>query len=296
MLSILIPVFNYDASPLVQELQRQIEKLGIPYEIIVLNDASTSYLAENQTLKNKDGVYYEVLETNIGRSKIRNLLCQKAQFEWVLLLDCDTKPTNDIFIKKYVDCIANKKDSVFFGGLAYEQTRPESDRLLRWIYGQKREAIPVKMRQKNSYDAALVSNILLKKNILLEHPFDASINNYGFEDFVFIHELKRNAIPINHLDNPVYHLNLEMSKIFLEKHLKALDNLNQLIEQQIISKEETALSRLRENIVRLKLTGAVANVFKLLEPKLRSNLISDNPSLLLFDFYKLGYFCSIKKF
>ena len=53
MLSILIPVFNYDASPLVQELKEQIEKLGISYEIIVLNDASTSFLAENQTLKNK---------------------------------------------------------------------------------------------------------------------------------------------------------------------------------------------------------------------------------------------------
>lgn len=296
MLSILIPVFNYDASPLVQELKEQIEKLGISYEIIVLNDASTSFLAENQTLKNKDGIYYEVLETNIGRSKIRNLLCQKAQFEWVLLLDCDTKPTNDIFIKKYVDCIANKEDSVFFGGLAYEPTRPEDDRLLRWIYGQKREAIPIKIRQKNSYDAALVSNILLKRNIILEHPFDTSINNYGFEDFVFIHELKRNAIPINHIDNPVFHLNLEKSTVFLEKHLNAINNLHYLMSKKIISIDETKLGKTKRTLSRFGLKQLTIFLFNLTEASLKKNLLSTQPSLFLFDVYKLGYFCSIKKY
>lgn len=294
MLSILIPVFNYDASPLVEDIKKQIEKLGISYEIIVLNDASTSFLFENQRLKDKDAIYYEVLETNIGRSKIRNLLCQKAQFEWVLLLDCDTKPTHEFFIKKYIDCIAKNEGSVFYGGLAYQQAKPEGDKLLRWIYGQKREAIPVQTRQKNTYDSALVSNILLKSNIILEHQFEASIDNYGFEDFVFIHKLKKNAIPIIHIDNPVFHINIEKSSVFLQKHLDAIQNLNLLIANQIISPNETRLGKLRTKLVSLRLQYPTVFFFNSFKSSIRKNLLSSRPSLFLFDLYKIGYFCSIK--
>jgi glycosyltransferase involved in cell wall biosynthesis len=297
MLSILIPSFNYNTFPLVQELHQQLLREHIAFEIIVGDDASTdSETAKlNQQITTLSHCILKVNPINLGRGSNRNALCNIAAYSWILFLDCDTIPTSSQFIRNYLDCINRNDGDVFFGGIAYNKARPDKEELLRWIYGGTREAIPVNKRRKKSYDTTLVSNILVKKQVLLDYPFHAEIYDYGFEDFVFIAELERNHIPIFHLDNTVYHLNLEKSQVFLEKHLKALDNLNKLIEQQIISPNETALSRLRKNIVRLKLTGAVANVFKLLEPKLRSNLISDNPSLLLFDFYKLGYFCSIKK-
>ena len=48
MLSILIPVYNYNVVPLVEALQKDIQELNIPYEIIVFNDASSCFLTENQ--------------------------------------------------------------------------------------------------------------------------------------------------------------------------------------------------------------------------------------------------------
>ncbi|MBK9490088.1 MAG: hypothetical protein IPO07_15930 [Haliscomenobacter sp.] len=39
MLSILIPIYNYDVRHLVGELQRQAEELSLTYEICLLDDA-----------------------------------------------------------------------------------------------------------------------------------------------------------------------------------------------------------------------------------------------------------------
>lgn len=298
MLSILIPSFNYNTFPLIQELHHQLVDEKIAFEIIVGDDSSTDVEISilNQQITSLSHCILQVNDVNLGRGANRNALCKKASYPWILFLDCDTIPTTSAFIKNYINCIQRNDGAVFFGGIAYTKARPEKDELLRWIYGRTREAIPVHKRRKKSYETTLVSNILMKKQVMLDYPFNSDIYDYGFEDFVFIAELERNHITIFHLDNSVYHLNLEKSAVFLEKHLKALNNLNKLIEQQVISPHQTALSRLRENILQLKLGGAVAFVFKLLEPKLRKNLISDNPSLLLFDLYKLGYFCSIKKF
>jgi glycosyltransferase involved in cell wall biosynthesis len=296
MLSILIPTYNYNTFPLVKELHDQISLENIDFEIIVSDDASTDLTVtkENQEITNLRNCYYLSNIENLGRGSNRNKLCKKAKYDWLLLLDCDTLPGSSSFIKNYLDCINSNNGAVFFGGIAYYDNKPLGDEILRWTYGRKREAIPLLTRQKKTYETSLVSNILLKKQILLKYPFNPSIYEYGFEDFVFISDLKKNGIPIIHIENPAYHLNLETSIVFLSKHLSAIDNLNSLIIQGIIKSNETALGKTQETIKRLMLQRIVVFFFNLSKQQLRQNLLSKNPSLVLFDFYKLGYFCSIK--
>ncbi len=296
MLSILIPTYNYNTFPLVKELHNQISLENIDFEIIVSDDASTdsAIIKENEKIVGLSNCYYLSNVENLGRGSNRNKLCQKARCEWLLLLDCDTMPDSSSFIKNYLDCINSNNGAVFFGGIAYYDNKPLGEEILRWTYGRKREAIPLLTRQKKTYETALVSNILLKKQILLKYPFNPSIYEYGFEDFVFISDLKKNGIPIIHIENPAYHLNLETSIVFLSKHLSAIDNLNSLIIQGIIKSNETALGKTHETIKRLMLQRIVVLFFNLSKQQLRQNLLSKNPSLVLFDFYKLGYFCSIK--
>ena len=50
MLSILIPTYNYSVFPLVLELKNQADLLAIPYEVLVLDDASTLFLNENSKI------------------------------------------------------------------------------------------------------------------------------------------------------------------------------------------------------------------------------------------------------
>ena len=296
MLSILIPTYNYDTVQLVKELHNQALKESIEFEIIVSDDASCNadIIERNkEILQLTNGQFYQN-DINLGRGPNRNKLCEKANYDWILLLDCDNIPTSNLFIKKYVECIKNNNGVSFSGGLKYEDSQPNDDEILRWIYGKKREAIPVERRQAKMYESALVSNILLKKQLLIDHPFNSSIYDYGFEDFVFIAELKKNNILITHINNPVFHVNLEKSDVFLDKHLQAIKNLNQLIKQKIINADDTHLSRARKILARFRLLSVTKILFKTFGPSLRKNLISNKPSLLLFDFYKLGYFCTLK--
>lgn len=296
MLSILIPSFNYNTFPLVQELHQQLLQQNIAFEIIVGDDASTDIETNklNQQITSLSHCFLKVNAVNLGRGSNRNALCKIATYPWILFLDCDTIPTSSSFIGNYLNCINRNDGAVFFGGIAYTKTRPKKDELLRWIYGRTREAIPIQKRRSKSYEATLVSNILMKKQLQLDYPFNSSIYDYGFEDFVFIAELKKNHVLINHINNPVFHINLEKSDVFLEKHLKAINNLHFLIQKRVVDANETHLSRTHQWLSRFRLHSLIKVLFKNLEPSLRKNLLSNKPSLLLFDFYKLGYFCNLK--
>ena len=86
MLSILIPTFNHNIVSLVKELHEQAVHEDIVFEIVCLDDASTLFVAENQTITQFSNTHYEILGNNVGRSKIRNLLAQKAKYDWLLYL------------------------------------------------------------------------------------------------------------------------------------------------------------------------------------------------------------------
>ncbi len=293
MLSILIPTYNYNIVALVSEIHRQISSIGIPFEIICLDDASTLFLEENQTIRKLDHTQYELLPENVRRSKIRNLLAQQAQYDWLLFLDADVMPKDSDFIKRYVSFM-NDEIILVNGGLEYEQKLPENNKMLRWVYGHKREAIPVRKRKTKPYESTLVSNILIPKKIMLQFPFNDTICDYGYEDFVFIATVRKNNVGITQIDNPVYHLNMETSTVFLKKHLEALDNLHALIGKKIMEPKDTILSRWRNTLISYKVDRQVVLLFHFFEPSLKKNIISSKPSLLLFDFYKLGYFCALK--
>ena len=295
MISILIPTYNYNTLPLVEELHRQAVLESIKFEIIVADDASP--INENTKINSKinqlPNCSFARHETNLGRGQNRNALVQKAKYDWVLLMDCDTFPKEKSFIKNYIENVKNENEKAIFGGIIYYDEKPEPDEMLRWIFGKSREEIPLHKRLANPFHYALISNILVQKEVLILHPFDDSIFNYGYEDIVFILGLKKEQIAIGHIENPVYHLNLEKSAIFLEKFHSSLQNLKQLLIKESISPEDTALTRIYMKLKRLHLVKPTAFGFKILKNTFTKNLLSKNPSLFIFDVYRLGYFCQI---
>lgn len=295
MISILIPTYNYNTLPLVTELYNQIVSENIDFEIIVQDDASpvneiTQINAKINQLKNCRFVRNEA---NLGRGQNRNNLVTKAQYDWVLLMDCDMYPKSRNFIKIYLKSIKkNDKDAVF-GGIIYYDEKPKDDEVLRWVFGKNREEIPLKKRLTSPYHFTLISNILIRKEWLTAHPFDREIYNYGYEDIVFILGLKNHNIPITHIENPAFHLNLEKSAIFLEKFHSSLQNLKLVIERGMINYEDTALTKVYAKIEKLKLLRFATFVFKILKKAFTKNLLSKNPSIFIFDVYRLGYFCQL---
>lgn len=283
MLSILIPVYHYNALKLVNELVGQCNSSGINFEILAQDDASNSpENNQNQEINHILNCSFYINEINLGRGKNINSLAQKAKYDWLLMMDCDTFPTHQNFIAKYINAIADFKKDIFFGGIIYENKKPENQQLLRWIYGNKREVSSI-----------LTSNLLIKKEVFLQHPFDESITKYGYEDLYFFSVLKKNNFEVSRIENPTFHLNLETSEVFLNKTKTALENLIFLYNSKKISAEESKIIKAFELLKKLKLITSTAFIFNTNKCKIERNLLSKNPSLLLFDFYKLGYFCNL---
>jgi hypothetical protein len=295
MLSILIPTYNYNVYPLVTELKKQADDLKIEYEILIQDDCSTNSENRNQNRIINDleqtCVFFNTI--NLGRGNNINSLVTKAQFNWILLLDCDTFPFDSNFILNYLNALSSQKASFYFGGIIYKKERPKEDEMLRWVYGNKREAIPLDIRNKNKYRYALTSNILVKKSILTQTPFLTTLTKYGFEDLVLILELQKINIDIQHIKNPLYHLNLEKSIVFIKKQQASLENLKFLLDSKIISPKATRISYLKDKIGYFPINKLVILLFKLFKKPILNNLTSKNPKLYLFDFYRLGYFFNL---
>lgn len=293
MLSILIPTYNYNVVPLVLELQKQCLECEITFEILVFDDNSKLFFDENQQINSLENCRFSKNNSNLGRGKNINFLAESAEFDWLLIMDCDTFPTQNNYIQKYISKI-NENEKVVFGGIQYKKEKPKKDQLLRWIYGNSRESLSVEKRNSNPNENALTSNLLIEKEVFLSNPFDKSITNYGYEDLVFLSELKEKGVLVTHIDNPTFHLGLETSQEFLEKTRIALTNLKSIAKTNPRASSESKILKIYSILNKVYLDSLISYLFKITESKIAKNLLSQKPSLLLFDLYKLGYYCSIK--
>jgi len=293
MLSILIPTYNYNVYPLVLELHEQCMECGIEFEIIVIDDCSKTIFLENKKINGLDNSKYEVLESNIGRSKIRNLLARKAKFKWLLFLDSDVLPKNENFISTYISHI-NSDQKVVNGGLLYQEHQPEKKKLLRWVYGKNREALDYKTREENPYLSCLTLNFLIHSSIFQKVSFNETIPNLRHEDTLFSYNLMQQNITIEHIDNPIYHYGLDDFEIAIKKENESLSALKYLIDHQLLPPDYVRISKVLAEIKKLKLVFAFVFFHKMTRFLFLKNLASENPSLLIFDLYRLGYLCQLE--
>ncbi|GAA3771889.1 glycosyltransferase [Flavobacterium ginsengiterrae] len=294
MLSILIPVYNYDVLKLVLELIRQADNLGIIYEILVQDDAGKNCIEENSQINLLENCSFFINNENLGRGKNINSLCLKSKYEYVLIMEADAFPENEFYLKNYIDLIP-QTPSVVFGGVTYPDIIPAKEKMLRWEYGKKRETKPLNYRLENNYDFVFTWNLLLNKEILLQFPFPEFIHEYGYEDLIFIENLHSNSIPVIHIENFLVHYNDENSFEFIEKTKRAVKNLHRLTQFHKIDPKKIRLTKTYEHLKKLHLTGITRVFFKSTKNLIIKNLTSKNPNLYLLDFYKLGYYCDLKK-
>ncbi|TYB76868.1 glycosyltransferase family 2 protein [Bizionia myxarmorum] len=294
MLSILIPTYNYDISRLVKEIHAQISELSIPFEICCYDDASTnkSVVETNQSIHNLPHTSYTVFTKNMGRSAIRNLLAQNAKFDWLLFLDADVLPKNNDFISKYLEAITEKTE-VIYGGILYVEEKPNQSHLLRWVYGNEREALSTVNRNKNVYLSFLTLNFLIKKSVFSKVAFNENIPNLRHEDTLFSHNLKLADIEVTHIENPTYHLGLEESSHFLEKSLESVDALYLFLKQGLIPKDYTKITRVFFKLKPFGLHYVLALMYTIFEAYFKRNLLSKKPSLFIFDLCRLSYLCKL---
>ena len=108
MISICIPVYNYNVLPLVEALSAIRDKQSLDVEIIVADDGSDQETRkQNEAISDWKGVFYFEKEENVGRSAIRNFLASKSTKEYILFIDADSILIEDDILYQ-VDMIKDK--------------------------------------------------------------------------------------------------------------------------------------------------------------------------------------------
>lgn len=291
MISILIPIYNYNIENLILRLEAQLSKIDIKYEIICCDDCSTEHY--NYKFDNEGQVSFLRNSSNLGRTETRQKLARRAQFEWLLFLDADVLPSNDLFIKNYLNVLRNEKFELCFGGFSYELNPPTIDYILRWKYGHAKESIRANQRELEPYKTIISANILVKKGVFLKINANFLGNYYGYDNLFSI-QLKKHKVAVLHIDNSVLHLGLETGEVYLRKKELAAETIFRAYNTNKINESDNKLLNTYLLLKRAGVTPMVSFVFKKTKNKLRHNLLGANPNMFLLNCYRLGYFCSLK--
>lgn len=287
MLSILIPIYNYDVKPLVTALSVQVMASKLEAEILCFDDKSDmEFLQENEAIGSMPLVQYKALKNNKGRAAIRNLLAKEAQYDQLLFLDCDSGIISKDFLAEYLEHI---EEQVVAGGRVYSDQAPSPQcKLLHWKYGTQKESRTLADRRKNPYIYFHSNNFMISRKLFLELGFDEGISGYGYEDLVLAKQLKEKNILIHHIENPIEHLCIEDHEAFLEKTKHAVKNLSQLNAAGL--NMQTQLELAARKLRSFGMSGLFKLFYKKRQNTILKNLLSGNPNLRFLSYYKLYHY------
>ncbi|KJF42380.1 glycosyltransferase [Draconibacterium sediminis] len=298
MLSVNIPVYNIEVVDLVNDLHQQATGLEIDFEIRVYDDGSDEiFKSLNRILKSKHNVVYNEMENNLGRAGVRNKMGADSVFDWLLFIDADSKIISADYLKNYLE--NRNKSQVLCGGTAYAKQKPaDQEKLLRWTYGTKREAVTAVVRNRSKGFIITSNNFFLAKELFDRVNFREELREYGHEDTLLGYDLFCAGVEIFHIDNPLEHTGLESAQAFLKKSCMALENLKKIGEELLDGDQmfyrQVNFLRKYKRITFFIPSRTVGRLFRKYRDKMEENLKGARPSLLVFDLYKLGYYAGIK--
>ena len=291
MISILIPCHNFNAYPLALILEKQALLLDVNFEIICSDDGSFSLKnEENQKINLLTNSKFIELKKNIGRIQNRIYLAEKAQYDWLIFLDVDSKPKKNDYLKKYISNIGSS-DFVFGGNeFKYNLNGKFS---LKNKFAKYREAKSSADRKKKPYRYIISANFMAKKSSFLYCYSKIKYKSYG-NDYIISSVLKNNNILIHHIDNFTMVSVNDDNEQFILKSKDALKNLYKNYSEGNLSKSSISILNAFTILDKLKMCKVFLLVTNPIEKFIFKKINSKNPNLILFDIFRLRYLCSIK--
>ena len=289
-LSILIPTYNDLCVTLVDDLRQQAEEAGIAFEILVGDDGSTNteVIEKNQKINDWPQCHYLRQAQNIGRAAIRNFLAKGAHYAWLLFIDSDMNIVRADYLSKY---LTMEEAEVIDGGVIIGGDADTLKGNLRYLYEKTSEQEhTAEKRQQHPYHDFHTANFLIRRDLMLAHPFDERFRHYGYEDVLFGKQLRANGIKITHIDNPLGFSTFEENAQFI---LKTEEGLRTLHQFHADLRGYSRLLTLVEGIHLPIILNLIRCWHKLFGKWERKNLCGPHPSLRLFKLYKLGYYLNI---
>lgn len=227
VLSVLIPVYRDDPTPLLMALNGESAHLNGRVEILVLDDGSQDTGLTNRitntidTLQTPTKAHF--LQANVGRSKGRNQLASLARGDWLLFLDGDMLPDSPAFLQTYLALACEQIAPVIFGGYSTLQVQPDIDTRLHVHLAQSTECVPAVQRNSSPARYLCTSNLLVQKSVFSALPYDEGFVGWGWEDVEWALRAEQKSV-ILHVDNTATHLGLDSPEQLIHKFEQSARN------------------------------------------------------------------------
>ena len=291
-LSILIPTYNDLCVRLVDDLRQQAEAAGFDYEILVADDGSTNadVIAKNSKINQWPHCQYLRQSQNIGRAAIRNHLARQARYDHLLFIDSDMTLVRPDYLSRYVSTAGA---DVIDGGVCIGGDADALKGNLRYRYEKAAEhEHTAEMRRLHPYQDFHTANFLIRRDLMLAHPFDERFRHYGYEDVLFGKQLRADRIAITHIDNPMGFCTFESNPDFIAKTEEGLQTLSQFRHEL---RGYSRMLTFVEGIHIPLIVSLIRLTHRLFGTLIRRNLCGHHPNLRLLGLYKLGYFLTLQR-
>lgn len=289
-LSVLIPAYNCNCLPLVEQLLPMLQTNLKEYEVIVSDDATTNpeIIQANEAINQLPNCRYVLKPQNTGSAANRNYLGAISQYPLLLFLDCDITIPDHYFIQNYLSAPI---EGVGNGGIQTIDDESQKHNL-RYCY-EKAEAPAhtATKRQANRYQHFRSTNFMITRSAFERCHFDERFTRSGYEDVLYGKKLKQLHINIKHIDNPVLMTKFESNPDYVTKIERSLRTLYQFRD------DLRGYSRLLTFVsgIHIPLIFSFIRLWHRLFGKAeRRNLCGSRPSLLVFKLYRLGYFLCLQ--
>ncbi len=227
-LSILTPFFRHDPTPLIERLALQKR----PVELVLLDDGSGDANLLADVVRAAEQLAFPVRiivwGENGGRAAARNRLIIEARADYVLFLDADMIPDADDFIDRWLGLIGAERPPAAFGGLSLKQTKTSPDTKLHHVIFTRSDCRSAEARARDAAQFTAASNLLIRRDVLEQTPFDHGFSGWGWEDVDWALRASRFGA-IRHIDNPATHAGLDTVETLLRKSREAGPNYARLI-------------------------------------------------------------------
>ena len=231
-------------------------------------------------------VRHIVYKENRGRYRMRFLMPTLARFPYLLCIDSDARVVRPDFIRKYLSYAKAGTKDVLVGGLASRpETVQDAGHSLRLAYERERESRRDIKKGLSCFNCMIPAAMMRKLEVDEGFP-----EGYGHEDMVIGLELKRLGAKIVQIDNPLLHLGLDTNAAMLDKSVDAGRVLWALYRsgRYPAVAEESRLLHAYLRIRRMGLCWLLDLTYGAVRKRLRKNLLSEDPRMRDFDFFRLG--------
>lgn len=229
-LSILVPTFRDDPSPLIRALAPAAARLGTAVELIVYDDGSrdATLVCRISDALQAFGAPARLIvaEDNGGRSTGRNRLVADARGAHCLFLDADMLPASSDFLDRWL-ALATPQTAVACGGFLVSTDAVDQTLRLHQYLARRSDCRSATERARKPAHTTVTSNLLVRRDVVAAFPFDATFSGWGWEDVDWAFGVAAHH-DIRHVDNPALHAGLDTTDVLLRKYAHSAANFERL--------------------------------------------------------------------